>query len=226
MASNQPSMNWDRYWRKDGSMYARLWDAIAHFYRTVIIDRAVDREGRRCFDAGATVLHAGSGSGATDIPLGSHVRFVAMDLSVEALRIYRLLHGDHAQLVLADLRAMPFGDSSVDGILSIGVIEHFERSDMQSVLREHSRVVRPGGRLLILWPPVWGVTVRLLAVAECAIGAIVRRSVRLHPPEPGLYRSRRETEAHVRGTGLEIVSSRFGWRDAFTHQFVVLRRLP
>jgi len=224
MAPRFSSQDWDGYWNKGESRYGRLYDRIAKFYRTVIIDRAVLRIARRYFVDGSSVLHAGCGSGATDVPLSAYVRVTGLDLSREALLIYRQLHPENRRQVQADLNEMPIRDAAFDGLLSIGVVEHFEAADLPGLLRQHARVVKPGGYLIVLWPPIWGLSVRVLALAERVATALLGRSVRLHPPEPTLYRSHAQVEAFLEGSDLELVSSRFGWRDAFTHQFVVLRR--
>ena len=220
-----PSTLWDRYWKKDQSLFTWTYDRIAVFYRTVIIDRAVNLAGRRYYKEGSEILHTGCGSGATDIPLQEYVKVIALDISIEALRVYRKLHPVHTKQVQADILNMPFPDESVDGLLSIGVVEHFEANELPALFREHGRVVRHGGYLIVLWPPVWGLSVIVLAFAERVVGALIRRSIRLHPPEPTKYRSRRQVQQFINGSGLDLVESSFSWRDAFTHQFVVLQRL-
>lgn len=216
--------DWDGYWSKGDSRYERIYDSIAKFYRTVIIDRAVHRVARRYFRDQSSILHAGCGSGATDIPLTAHVQMTGLDLSREALLLYRRLHPGNACQVQADLYAMPIRDESFDGVLSIGVVEHFEAHELPSVFLEHARIVRRGGHLVVLWPPVWGLSVRVLSIAERIATRVLRRSVRLHPPEPTLYRSKAQVEGFLHDTGLSLVSSTFGWRDAFTHQFVILQK--
>ena len=214
--------DWDGYWNKGDSRYERIYDSIAKFYRTVIIDRAVHRVGRYYFDDRSHILHAGCGSGATDVPLAARVRMTGLDLSREALLLYRRFHPGNASQIQGDLNAMPIRDGSFDGLLSIGVVEHFEAKELPSVFREHARVVRDGGYLILLWPPEWGLSVRVLATAELVATKLLRRSVRLHPPEPTLYRSKTQLLGFLQGTGLSLVSSTFGWRDLFTHQFVIL----
>lgn len=222
--SNEVSTLWDRYWKKDRSLFSVVYDKIAVFYRTVIIDQAVSRIGERFYPNHALILHAGCGSGATDIPLQQYARVVALDISMEALKVYRNLHPGHNEQVQADILRMPLRDDSLDGLLSIGVVEHFEADELPGLFREHGRVVRPGGYLIVLWPPIWGLSVIGLALAERVVGLMLRRSIRLHPPEPTKYRSRKQVQSFLDTSELELVESRFSWRDAFTHQFVVLRK--
>lgn len=48
---------------------------------------------------------------------------------------------------VADLRALPWEDGSVDMVYSCAAIEHFGRREWIGVLREWARVLKPGGLL-------------------------------------------------------------------------------
>ncbi len=50
---------------------------------------------------------------------------------------------------------LPFGDDSFDTVVSFHVLEHTE--EPARVLGEMARVLRPGGRLLLAVPFIWGV---------------------------------------------------------------------
>lgn len=55
--------------------------------------------------------------------------------------------------VLCDLRSLgPFKDNSADEILSVHVVEHFWRWEVDAVLREWVRVLRPGGLMVLECP--------------------------------------------------------------------------
>jgi SAM-dependent methyltransferase len=57
--------------------------------------------------------------------------------------------------VICDLHDLaPFADASADEILSVHVVEHFWRWEVRDVLREWSRVLKPGGRMVIECPNV------------------------------------------------------------------------
>jgi SAM-dependent methyltransferase len=52
------------------------------------------------------------------------------------------LHG-----AVADVRDLPFADSSFDAIYSMGTIEHFDETER--AVQEIARVLKPGGRAII-----------------------------------------------------------------------------
>lgn len=63
--------------------------------------------------------------------------------------------GRYGPDVVADLRDLGmFQDGSVDEILSVHVIEHFHRWEVEPLLAEWLRVLRPGGRLVLECPNI------------------------------------------------------------------------
>ena len=55
--------------------------------------------------------------------------------------------------VICDLHDLaPFDDGSADEILSVHVVEHFWRWEVRDILREWTRVLKPGGRMVIECP--------------------------------------------------------------------------
>ena len=53
-------------------------------------------------------------------------------------------------LLRADLRALPIRDEIVDKVFSIDVLEHLTLADIASVLNEAHRILRPGGRAVVM----------------------------------------------------------------------------
>lgn len=66
------------------------------------------------------------------------------------LRKLRFLHRVHPEVVQASANALPFPDETFDTVICSEVIEHIP--DHPSVIGELSRVLRPGGRLVLGTP--------------------------------------------------------------------------
>lgn len=66
--------------------------------------------------------------------------------------------------VICDLRELtPFADGSVDEVMAIHVVEHFWRWEIESVLREWLRVLKPGGLMILECPNLLTACQELLA---------------------------------------------------------------
>ena len=112
------------------------------------IERAV-RELAASLPDGARVLDAGAGEGryARYFPAQ---RYTGVDLAVgDAAWNYTELDA------LGDLAKLPFADGTFDVALNIVTLEHVP--EPLAVLAEIARVLRPGGRLLLVAPQQWEV---------------------------------------------------------------------
>src|SRR3954447_5409945 len=105
--------------------------------------------------AGERVLDVGCGPGvyAADLleRVGSSGSVAGIDAS-EAMLALAERRAPGAELVSAPATALPFDDASFDGALSVQVLEYVE--DVDRVLSELGRVLRPGGRI-VLWDVDW-----------------------------------------------------------------------
>ncbi|SEQ86063.1 class I SAM-dependent methyltransferase [Natrinema salaciae] len=119
-------------------------DAYVRKYRSGSI---AARYGRPFFEAltGSRLLDVGCGPGA-DISTFESAGYdvVGLDLTPSFLRAARDSDST-ASLVRGDMRRLPFGDGSVDGIWSSASFLHVPRSDAAPTLREFRRVLRPAG---------------------------------------------------------------------------------
>ena len=104
------------------------------------------------FDPRLPILDAGCGTGRFSERLARlGVRVVGSDFSRESLRIARRRTDGAAAFVEADLRQLPFRCRVFHQVLCSQVISHLiDREDAIAALRELSRVLRPGGRLIII----------------------------------------------------------------------------
>ena len=214
---------WDTYWttQRHGGVYG----AIARFYRHQIIRPALNRFVRTTFVGnGAPLLHVGCGSGQVDVDVRNECDVIAVDISAAALNLYRQSAGRAAKAVRGSATALPLADRSIAGIYSLGLLEHFEEPEIKTILREFSRVLAEGGKVLLLWPPRWGPTVMVLDTTHFIVNRVLRIPMKLHPDEVSLLRSRAHLERLIAGTGFGIEQFYFGPRDAFTHVICVLSR--
>ncbi len=101
---------------------------------------------RRDIPAGAVVLDAGCGSGRVfRYQLASGCRVVGVDIGDELRDNPNV--GDR---VRGDLERLPFAAASFDAVLASHVMEHLARPER--ALAEVARVLKPGGRFLLLTP--------------------------------------------------------------------------
>ena len=151
-----------------------------------------------------TVLDLGSGTGAA-APIFGDRRVIALDPVHEMLSLSPI-----AERVVALGEALPFGDASLDGVFSAYVFRNL--TSVETTLSEISRVLRPGGRAVIvdlgrprnrwlaalhrlgsaLFLPLAG----LIAGAPAEYWYLHRSLDRLQPPED-LYWSARLAVTHL-----------------------------
>jgi len=97
--------------------------------------------------AGARVLDAGAGEGRHRANFAAQ-SYVGVDRGIgDASWDYTGLD------VVADLAALPFHDAAFDAVINIVTLEHVP--EPRRVLEELARVLRPGGRLLLIVPHEW-----------------------------------------------------------------------
>lgn len=180
----------------------RVWDEMAGRY-----DRSMKLADRVCFGGGrewvcsraeGDVLEVAIGTGLNLPFYPEGVRLTGVELSPKMLAVARERAADlgvDADLREADVQALPFDDESFDTVVctfSLCAIP-----DHAAAIAEMARVVRPGGRVLLLdhigskWWPVW--------VVERLFELITIRAM-------GEHMTRRPAPM-VAAAGLEIVES-------------------
>jgi ubiquinone/menaquinone biosynthesis C-methylase UbiE len=179
----------------------RVWDRAAPRYDRAMrfFERVQFGGGRQwvCSRAAGDVLEVAVGTGLNLPYYPAGVRLTGVDLSPGMLALARERAaelGREIQLREADAQALPFDEGSFDTVvctLSLCTIP-----DERSAIGEMWRVLRPGGRLLLLdhigsrWWPVWA----------------VQRLVEVFTARSGEYQTRRPLPL-VRAAGFEITES-------------------
>jgi SAM-dependent methyltransferase len=101
----------------------------------------------------------------------------------------------------ADVRELPFADASFDVIVSLSTLDHFDsKQDIKTALNELTRVLRPGGHLLLTLdnlahPAVW---LRSILPQRLLLG------LGLVPYRVGSTCRPRQLESYCRHSGLEL----------------------
>ena len=101
-------------------------------------------------DAQVVELFCGRGNGLAALAELGFTRLEGVDLSASLVAQYR----GPAQCYVADCRHLPFPDRSRDVLVVQGGLHHLELlpDDLVRTLEEARRVLRPGGRLVVVEP--------------------------------------------------------------------------
>ena len=95
---------------------------------------------------GDAIVDLGCGSGRT---LVWNADLGAYQVGIDVSPYFAREACAQADLVLGDLRRLPFGDGVFTKAAALDVFEHLSREALGDVLRESARVLAPGGRLFV-----------------------------------------------------------------------------
>ncbi|MFO1046199.1 MAG: class I SAM-dependent methyltransferase [Planctomycetaceae bacterium] len=202
VSDSSPTANeWDNHWKRQRTS---IFGSLCTFYRRHFRARSVAYYFDRYFPTTGVFAECGSGSSETSCRIRLHQRkLIAIDFSEEALsRAARM--PQISVCIRADIRNLPFADNSLDGIWNLGVMEHFEEDDQLLILREFHRVVKPGGSVLLWWPPTAALDFLVLSPFGWQF-----------PGEPGRI-SRTQGLALMQAAGFEDCKVAFPMNDGFT----------
>lgn len=104
---------------------------------------------------GLTLLDVACGAGDL-FEVTAPCRYIGTDLDLR--RVGHASTDSAAAHVVSDACMLPFLDASVDRILVAGLFHHLPDAAARAVLGEMARVLRPGGKVVILeatWPRDW-----------------------------------------------------------------------
>lgn len=218
------NQEWDSYWGKKNTVSNNFYDKIAKLYRKYVMVNMFEYFMKKNFSSGSKLLHAGCGGGYADVCLYGYAEVVALDNSPSALDRYKKNHGDKSKIILGDIFHLPFEERSFDGIYNQGVMEHFSEEEIREILSEFKRVLRANGKLVIFWPPTFGSTTNTLDALHFILNKILRRKVRLHPPEVSRINSKKHAIEIFNKAGFSVVDYYFGPKDIFTQAVIVAKK--
>lgn len=215
---------WDEYWTGRKTKSQAIYRLVAGFYREFIIKRSLNYFIEKEFEKGSKLLHAGSGTGQVDTDILDEYRITALDISGEALKLYRQNNQGKAKLLKASIFDIPTKDSFFDGIYNMGVMEHFTEGENIKILREFARVLKSDGKILLFWPPKFGISVIFLNSLHFVLNNILKRNIRLHPEEISLISSKNQVRDILKRGGFKLAKFSFGPTDLFTHCVIIAKK--
>jgi len=218
-ASNDAS-GWDHYW-KAGESRGRHWYAyLASIYRKYFIVERLSRVLRKYFKEGDELYHIGCGSGEVDALVARSFRIVGVDISSEARRLYQKNY-PKSEVYSEDILKTSLSPR-LAGIYSLGLVEHFPKSEIVAILKNMKASIVSTGRVVLLWPHRRAPSVFILRLATILRGFFGRNEA-LHPPEPSLLSSRREVEDIASSAGLDVIAYEYGPSDLWIQAAIVLQ---
>ena len=103
------------------------------------------------------ILYLGCNNGTSTAILSQYCEeLVGVDINNDALEEARKLIAEqgikNTKFVNSNILKMPFEDNSFDGIYAFQILEHIYPEDMDIVLKEIKRILKPNGRLIAEFP--------------------------------------------------------------------------
>ena len=183
--------DWTSHWSSDNQR--TFAQRFFSFYRKSVFARTVAHFVNGYFPESGVFLEAGSGTSETSHLINKHGGnrvLIAADIIVPVLHdcdpIMDLRAG-------ADIFRLPFRTNSIDGIWNVGVMEHFLHDQIDRIMAEFHRVLKPGGVVILLWPATDSIPQKGLRLVERVVNTWKKDNVlKFHPDEISQLRSSRE----------------------------------
>jgi len=215
---------WDPYWNKKGSASGLLYQVIASYYRQIVIRPNLEYWMKSAFPIGTRLLHAGSGSGQVDRYLHNRWKVTGLDISLSALRQYAVNNPQAYSVEHGTIMKLHFETESFEGIYNLGVMEHFEVSEIKLILKEFYRVLKPGGKVLLFWPHSFSISVAILKGVHKVLKATSKTFTELHPAEITYIRSRKQAEELIAESGFRLINYSFGPKDCWVQSVLIIEK--
>ena len=223
--SKNEEKEWDKYWTKKKTASQAVYRVIASFYRKFLIKSSLNHFLKQEFKKDSRLLHAGSGSGQVDEDIKKIFDVTALDISAEALKLYKHFNGKESKTIKASIFEIPVIDKTFDGIYNLGVHEHFTKEENEKIFKEFGRVLKDDGKIVLFWPPKYSLSVNFLNSAHFILNDILRRKIRLHPEEISLIEGKTQVTNFLKDSGFKVTKFYFGPKDMFTQCAVVANNI-
>jgi predicted SAM-dependent methyltransferase len=150
-------------------------------------------------------------------------------MSQNALNLYKSTH-TNCNLICGDVTATGLKNESIDGVYSLGLMEHFTTEEIRLMLIEFNRITKSDGTIIICAPPEYGSTVTFFKFVDLILKRILKSDMWFQPhpksePEINQIKSKKWMEDIVKNTGLTITEFNFEIKDLYTHVAIVLKKL-
>jgi len=219
------SSDWENYWKNQKNTSGLIYDAIAAFYRKYIIKRTLNHFVTKYFHHGAKVIHAGCGGGQVDVEIRHKISIIALDISINALNFYKKVNKNYCELLHGSIFSIPLPNESVEGIYNLGVMEHFDEKDIHKILQEFYRVLKSKGRMIIFWPPEFGMTVIFFKILTFIfVNILSKENVKFHPDELTRIKSKKHVIDIFEMAHFKVIDYYFGIKDMFTYSIIVVEK--
>jgi dolichol-phosphate mannosyltransferase len=216
---------WESYWQGQKSGGGLLYELIAVFYRKFIIKPALNHFIRKYFRKGSRLLHAGCGGGQVDIDICTQYEITGLDISVNSLNMHNKVTKGKVKLLHGSILNIPGLDGIYDGIYNLGVMEHFSVNEIRLIMDEFKRVLRPDGKIVLFWPPEYGISVIFFKLLKVILSPFYGSKIKFHPTEITRIKSKKELIS-ILGVGFQIEEYYFGYRSLATYTVCVLSLNP
>ncbi|MBN18075.1 MAG: hypothetical protein CL758_01125 [Chloroflexi bacterium] len=216
--------DWDKYWENPKGITNKLYGIIANFYRNKLIKPNLNKIIKKHFPEKSNLLHAGCGSGKVDKDFTINHSVFALDMSSNALKVYRSIHNAQEEIIQGTIFSIPIKSSSLDGIYHLGVMEHFSLDEIKQILPEFQRILKNEGKMIVFWPPKFGLSVIVLNTIHLILNKILRLNIKLHPDEITLIKSRKHAQNIFSQSNFKIIEYSFGFYDFFTYCMLVVQK--
>lgn len=218
--------NWDSYWQSSkNKSYLKIYDFFAYIYRNYFFRRTLVYFLKKHILKSKKILHAGAGSGQVDINHFDYYDLTAVDISEEAIKLYKKNFNNKVNIVHGSIFKLPFKNDSYDGIYNLGVMEHFTNDEISNILREFDRVLKFDGKIILFWPPEYGLAVNVLKFLHIFLNLFSHKKILLHPPEITRVKNKKQISNILKKSNFKIVDYYFGYRDFFSHTIIVAKKI-